>query len=215
MKLYSAPISPFAARVRIALHHKRVPCEIIAPPASGLKGPEYLAINPMGKVPVLALDDGTCIPESETILEYLEDVHPQPSLMPADAVRRARMRTAIRVTDNYLTPPTTRLFSHLDPATRDASVVAQELAHVATALGFLAHYVGDRPYVVDDRLTLADCCVFPSLFLAQIVAGQLGVTDVLADQPGLRGYVDKARSNASIRAVHDEMTEALAAYQAK
>jgi len=142
-------------------------------------------------------------------------VHPQPSLMPGDPVRRARMRTAIRVTDNYLTPPTTRLFAHLDPSTRDAAVAASELAHVSTALGFLSHYVSDAPYIVDERLTLADCCVFPSLFLAQVIASQFGVTDVLSDFATLRGYVDKARLDPSIRAVHDEMLEALAAYQSK
>ena len=72
MKLYSAELSPFAARPRVAIYAKTLPVEILAHPAD-LKSPEYLAINPMGKLPALVLDDGTVIPESDTIVEYLAD----------------------------------------------------------------------------------------------------------------------------------------------
>ena len=78
------PISPFAARVRAALYYKGLPFTLIAPPAAGLKCPEFLALNPMGKIPLLVLDDGSSLPESETILEYLEDAYPDRPLRPAD-----------------------------------------------------------------------------------------------------------------------------------
>jgi glutathione S-transferase len=70
MKLYTAGISPFAARVNIALDFKGLRAEAAPLPAAGLKCPEFLALNPMGKIPLLLLADGTAIPESETILDY-------------------------------------------------------------------------------------------------------------------------------------------------
>ena len=70
----------------------------------------------MGKIPVLILADGTTIPVPETILEYLE---------------------LMRVTENYVTPPTTRLFTHFGPHWRDQAVVNSELARAREGLGYL------------------------------------------------------------------------------
>jgi maleylacetoacetate isomerase len=54
---------------------------------------DYLALNPQGLVPALALDDGTVLTQSLAIVEYLEETHPQPPLLPADAEGRARVRS--------------------------------------------------------------------------------------------------------------------------
>ncbi len=60
MKLYSLDLSPYAARVRISIYAKKLPIEIVAPPAAGIKSAEYLALNPMGKIP----DMNVCRPMS-------------------------------------------------------------------------------------------------------------------------------------------------------
>jgi glutathione S-transferase len=210
MKLYSAPISPFAARVRAALYYKALPVEVISPPAAGLKCPEFLELNPMGKIPLLVLDDGSSLPESETILEYLEDAYPERPLRPVAPARRAFMRTAIRVTENYVTPPTVRLFPHLNPAARDVAVVADEVARLRTGLKYLGHYVGEGPYVVDRTLSLADCCVLPTLHLCSIVAAQLATDDLFAATPQLARYFASARSDPILKRVYDEVESALA-----
>jgi glutathione S-transferase len=210
MRLYSAQISPFAGRVRAALYYKGLTVDVVAPPAAGLKSPEFLALNPMGKIPLLMLDDGSSVPESEAILEYLEDAYPERALRPVAPERRAFMRTAIRVNENYVTPPTVRLFPHLNPATRDPAVVADEVARLKTGLQYLSHYVGKGPYVVDDKLSLADCCVFPSLHLCSIVAAQLGMDDLFVATPQLARYFANARSDPFLKRVHDEVESALA-----
>jgi len=210
MKLYSAPISPFAARVRTALYAKNIPCEVLPPPAAGLKCAEFLALNPMGKIPVLVLDDGTCIPESETILEYLEDAYPAVSLRPEDPKERALMRTLIRVTENYVSTPMFRLFAHLNPATRDDAVVAAETARVKQGLEYLERYVADARYACGNCLTLADCCLFPSLYLCEIIAQQLGTGNALQSTPRLAGYFAKAHGVTVLKRVYDEIAEALA-----
>ena len=51
MKLYSLDLSPYASRVRVSIYAKKLPIEIVAPPAAGIKSAEYLALNPMGKIP--------------------------------------------------------------------------------------------------------------------------------------------------------------------
>jgi glutathione S-transferase len=83
MKLLSATPSPYARKVRIALHEKGIPFELLTevPWNRDASAPRY---NPLGKIPVLLLDDGDSVYESRLILEYLELKHPTPPLLPKD-----------------------------------------------------------------------------------------------------------------------------------
>ena len=108
MKLYSGPLSLFTAKVRIALEEKNIPCERIEVPFSRAAGytpkhPDVLAINPKAQVPVL-VDGDLEIYDSTIILEYLEDLHPEPRLYPRDVKERARCRLLEAAADEVLFP---------------------------------------------------------------------------------------------------------------
>ena len=91
MKIYDSEIAPNPRRVRIFLAEKNVsvPYERIDLRASANRDPAFLKKNPLGLVPVLELDDGTCIAESVAICRYFEEIHPEPPLMGTDARDRA------------------------------------------------------------------------------------------------------------------------------
>jgi glutathione S-transferase len=96
VKLYSGPLSLFSAKVRIALAEKGVACELESVPWSPAQGyapkhPVVLRINPKGQVPVL-VDAGLELYDSTLILEYLEERHPSPPLLPTGLRERARCR---------------------------------------------------------------------------------------------------------------------------
>ena len=93
IRFYYASGSPFAWRVHLALEEKALGYEpqLLSFQAGDLKKPEYLAINPHGKVPAL-VDADTSLYESQAILEYLEDRYPKPALLPGDPAARARTR---------------------------------------------------------------------------------------------------------------------------
>lgn len=89
MIVYGDTPSPFARKVLVALEEKGMPYQLrrlIPVP----KTPELLARNPLGKIPVLELDDGTCVPDSSVICLYLERVEARPALYPDDPVEYAR-----------------------------------------------------------------------------------------------------------------------------
>jgi len=96
MKLYDYWRSTAAYRVRIALNLKGLEAEqefIHLVKDGGQNNlPGYKAINPQGKIPALALDDGTVLSQSIAIMEYLEEVHPDPAILPSDPVTRAQVR---------------------------------------------------------------------------------------------------------------------------
>jgi glutathione S-transferase len=95
MRLYAFPLSPFSAKVRIALAEKGLDCEVVDLPTTRTgvvsKPAELLATNPRGQVPVL-VDGELGIYDSTVILEYLEDRFPAPPLYPRDVAMRARCR---------------------------------------------------------------------------------------------------------------------------
>ena len=93
MKLYDFALSPRVRKVRIVLAEKGLQYEKVTIDITKgeQKTPEYLAINPYGKVPALQ-DNGTTVYESTIIMEYLNDAYPDPTLLPADSGQRARAR---------------------------------------------------------------------------------------------------------------------------
>lgn len=211
MKLYALTLSPFAARVRLALRIKGIAYTQETPPGGGTRSPEYLAINPIGKLPVLVTDDGLTIAESETIIDHLDDLVPVPALVPASAMARMRMRNAIRTQELYVVPALFRLFPNLDLASRDASVVTAEIARLRDGLALMQHFVDDAPFAAGGALSKADCIVLPTLLLCDTILPMLGVADIWGDFPILSGYAAKARQHADMGAIWDETSAALTA----
>jgi len=94
MKLHGYFRSSAAYRVRIALHMKGLPFEQVSHHLrrGEQRAPDYLAINPQGLVPSLILDDGTVLTQSLAIVEWLDETHPAPRLIPVDPIMRAKVR---------------------------------------------------------------------------------------------------------------------------
>jgi glutathione S-transferase len=105
MKLYWHPFSVFPRRIRIALREKGIAYEevVVDLPGGALRGAEFRRLNPFGQVPVLE-DGDLVISESIAILEYLEERHPAPPLLPADAASRAAVRQLMLWSGDYLAP---------------------------------------------------------------------------------------------------------------
>ena len=101
MKLYTYYRSSTAYRVRIALNLKGLDYEAIpihlTKGGGGQHSAEYRALNPLGRVPSLVLDSGDVLTQSLAIIDYLEETHPNPPLLPADPVQRAQVRAFAQV----------------------------------------------------------------------------------------------------------------------
>lgn len=214
MKLYSVDLSPYAARARISIYAKKLPVEIVAPPAGGIKSPEYLALNPMGKIPLLVLDDGVSIPESETIVEYLEDAFPEPALRPHGAEGAARVRLIARVAEIYVKAPLFALFSQLDPTRpRDEAAVEAGLAKLDDGLRHLEAFMPAGAYAAGDRFTTADCEVTPVSFFLNVVLSGLDRLDFLAGHPRMTAYMASAKRDPVLAKVLGEMAEGLKVFR--
>jgi glutathione S-transferase len=214
MKLYSANLSPFAARVRIAIYAKNLPVEIVSPPEGGLKSDAYLALNPMGKIPVLTVGDGFALPESETIVEFLADSFPDSGLRPQTPEARAQARLLGRIAELYVLAPMQTLFGQMNPKTRDPAVVDAGVEKLKGALVHLNVFMGDGPYAVGETLTTADCALIPVLFFVQLMGPALGKGDLLADLLKLSAYAELLKMDPVAQKVTSEMQAGLRERQA-
>lgn len=212
MKLYSGYISPFAARARMAVYAKGLDVEILPPPG-GSKSPEYLAINPMGKLPCLVTDEGHAVPESGIIVEYLEALYPERPLTPAPPEEATLARLVARIGELYVLAPLARLFDQVDASRRDAGAVAAAVAELETGLAHLEAFISPSgPYATGPHLTLADCQLVPTLFFVRAL-GPLFGKDWIAAFPRVNAYVASIGADEHAAKIQGEMMDALIHFQ--
>jgi glutathione S-transferase len=219
VKLLSSAMSPYAARVRLAIYAKNLPVEI-APSglwtASGEKSPQYLALNPIGKVPTLLLDDGTALGESETIVEFLADAFPTAQLRPQQAADIARARLLARIADLYVAGPGGELLPQVRAPKRSRAAIKRGIEAMDEGLRYLEHYLRDEPYAVGQSFTVADCALASYVFFfADLVAAALGHGNLIAKHPKVAGYQNRIQRDAAVEKVLHEVRTALASSRLK
>ncbi len=178
MKLYTYFRSSASYRVRIALNLKGLPCEMVSvhllrDGGEQLK-PEYRKLNADALVPSLALDDGHVITQSLAIIEYLEEVHPEPALLPKDALDRAWLRSlALSIACDIHPVNNLRILRYLTGEMKLSEEdknrwykhwCEQGLAAVEQVL---AHDQRVGRYCYGDTPSLADCLLVPQVANAQ------------------------------------------------
>jgi glutathione S-transferase len=203
MKLYGGDLSPFVQRVKMQLAAKGMAYEY-APPPGGMKSEEYLAINPIGKIPCFVTDSGMTLPESEVIVEYIEDAYPKPMLRPRKPDERAQVRLISRVSDLYLVPAMGKTFGLMAPS-RDPAAVSAALEEVNKALANLERVMSGKKHAAGNKFTVADCAITPILFFISRLTAVLGVKAVFRPYKNLAKYW-KSREKDPISALAiDEM----------
>lgn len=196
MRLISATPSPYARKVRIALAEKSIPFELQTevPWDSTTTTPQY---NPLEKLPVLILDDGSSIYESRFILEYLEAKHPVPPMLPDDIDGKLAARQVEVLCDGVCDAFVLLFFErHRVLEHRSQAWMARQQRKIDGGIAALARIADDRDYVVGDRFGLADIA-------AGTVAGYLSVRwpeyPWRAHHPNLAALSDRLEQRASFR----------------
>lgn len=175
MKLYNYFRSSASFRVRIALALKGIAYDYV--PVHLAKGehrqPAYADIAADGLVPLLELDDGTRLSQSMAIIEYLDETHPAPALVPGDAIGRARVRALAQSIACEIHPINNlRVLRYLSGTLKvDEETKNTWYRHwVRTGLEAFERQLNQLPagrYCYGDTPTLADCCLVPQIFNGQ------------------------------------------------
>jgi maleylacetoacetate isomerase len=170
VKLYSYFRSSAAYRVRIALNLKgiaydTIPIHLIKDGGHN-KRPEFRAINPQMRVPVLVTPAGDTLTQSLAIIEYLDERHPLPPLLPKDPIARAKVRALAELIACDIHPlnNTSPLRYLKRDMGQDQSAIDTWYHHwVLSGFEALEAMIGEGPYLCGKEVTLADTCLVPQV----------------------------------------------------
>jgi glutathione S-transferase len=182
MKIYQSQLAPNPRRVRFFLAEKglQVPYEEVDIVKAVNRGDEFRQKNPLSTVPVLELDDGTCISESVAICRYFEELHPQPPLMGVDAKDRALVEMWNRRMEFNILQPIADAFRQRHDFFKGRIRQLPDYAEVQRlnaedGLNWLNQELGSRPFIAGDRFTIAD--------ITAVVAVDFGRVSKIAIKP--------------------------------
>ena len=202
MKIYDSKTAPNPRRVRVFVAEKgiQIPYEEVDLVKAVNRGEEFRKKNPSGTVPVLELDDGTCISETVAICRYLEELHPNPPLMGVDAKDRAIVEMWQRRMELELLFPVANAFRQRHEFFKGKIRQTPEFAEAQKKdaeerLAQLNDELGNRKFIAGDRYTIADITA-----LCAIDFGRVSKITIQPDQTNLARWHAEVSARASAKA---------------
>ncbi len=208
MQLFQLPHSHYSAKVKIALLEKGLAYDEPALGDDFARSPEFLARNPLGKVPFLQ-DGAFGLGESEVIVEYLEERYPEPALLPPTVEGRARSRWLSRFHDLYLGPQVSMLYFALSDGRAGTAAFAPEVQRLVDLVALLEGQIAPDPYLLGAQFTLADASYPLTYHYIGLLSGAHGRPLTAVEMPRLARWFDAASRRPSVTKVLDAAKAAL------
>ena len=202
IKLYDFPQSPYCQKVRLVLAEKDLSYEknFVDLTKNEQRAPEFLRLNPYGKVPVL-VDEDEVIYDSTIINEYLDDEYPHPPLLPEDSGARARVRTLEDFADNSFTAQAGLLVAELRKPLEqvDQERVQRYRADLGRVLEFIERHLDGKEYM-SGAFSLADLAFVPRL----LQLPKLGV-EIPSRLINVLAWSERVKRRASVKQLQQEL----------
>jgi len=159
MKLIGSLTSPYVRKIRIVLAEKKVDYDLVLD-SPWVEGNQVVAFNPLGKVPVLVLDDESTLFDSRVIAEYLDTVAPNNRLIPASGRERISVKRWEALADGVLDAAVTAFLESRRPnGERSPSWIERQRGKITQALQAMSNDLGEQPWCHGSGLSLADISV--------------------------------------------------------
>ncbi len=192
LTLFGLPVSPFVSRVMLVAQIKGIDLPVVMPdideafgrfqqrisilqrdPSTQLDPLQFMIdtpfmrdVNPQGRIPVLDID-GRYLAESFAICEYLDEVHPEPPLLPGDAYDRAKVRQLCCMCDLSLSAQLWPLAGQIDPIVKDAARLRTIKAELERSLLELERSLGAGPWAWGNAMSIADVLMLYTILFYQ------------------------------------------------
>jgi glutathione S-transferase len=198
--IHGVPGSPYVRKPILACEEKGVPWTLKAMGMGENKGPDYLKLNPFGRLPTIE-HDGFVLYEAQAILRYIDAAFDGPALTPADPKAMARMSQVMNIVDWYVMPSLSagigwnRIVAPIFGMPVDEDAVKAAIPLARTCIRALEEILGSNRYFAGDQVSLADLAAIGHLDLvptspegAELIAGSplLAWLDRMAERPSVQ-----------------------------
>ena len=198
IRLHGFAVSNYYNKVKLAMLEKGLAFDETLNWAT--KDEATLARSPLGKVPFVEID-GVPVAESQVILEYLEDAHPQPALLPADPVARAKVRELVAFLELHLELVARRLYPQaFFGGTVSPEVIEATRKDLRRNLDAFVRLAKFSPFVAGDAFTMADCAAVVHLPLLSMATRAIYGEDWLAGSPS-KAYLAMMKERPSMQRI--------------
>ncbi len=176
MKIYETRTAPNPRRVRMFLAEKGIDVDYVQVDIQSGENlsKEMRKKNPIGKIPILELDDGTCIAETDAICTYFESIQPEPPLMGTSPIEKATISMWQRQVEFAFMLQVGMCFQHTTGYFKDRMVPVPEYGkqagiNAAKYMSILERRLGESEYIAGDKFTIADITALCSMDFARVI----------------------------------------------
>jgi glutathione S-transferase len=202
MKIYETRSAPNPRRVRIFLAEKSVNVKYVQIDIEGRENltPEFQAKSMKGKIPVLELDDGTCISETMAICRYFEELFPDPLLLGETPLHKAQIEMWQRRMEFGLLMPVAMCFQHSTGYFKDRMTPVPEWGaesgkQVPEFYAYLNEHLADNTYIAGEEFSVADITALCAIDFARVLKIRMGEA-----HPHLQRWHDLLQQRESVKA---------------
>lgn len=196
LKLIATLTSPYTRKVRVALAEKKIECEL-AELSPWLADNPVQAFNPLGKVPVLVLDDGTALFDSRVIVEYIDSVSPVSRLIPEPTRQRILVRRGEALADGICDAAFAIVVERRrPPAQQSPEWIDRQRQKIEAGVAALASELGDKPWCNGESYSLADIATGCTLGYLALRGNEIGWSHAYANLTRLAEKLERRPSFA-------------------
>jgi len=209
-KLHGSPMSNYYNIVKLTLLEKGLAFEeVFAPPSQTA---EFLAISPMGKIPVLEVGEGY-LTETDVIVDFLESVHPQTPLLSADPFQKAMIKRIAHMVELYIDQPLRPLMGVIfSGATLSDELKVSTMAQLERGLQGLTRVASPSPWLAGTEYTVADIFAYYCLGLIEPLAQTHLAVNVYDQLPGFEQWKQAMAGREFVSQVDSAQKKAIEAF---
>ena len=198
MKLIGSTTSPYVRKARLVLLEKNIPHAFLIDPPGGPNS-QVTLYNPLGRIPALILDDGTCVFDSTVITEYADTLNDTPILIPRnDALARMRVKRGEALADGIMDSAIVVRMERIRPdGKQDQANIDLHNGAITRALAHVTGQLGKREWCVGDSITLADLALVSALVYLDLRQPE---RDWRSAHPDLAAWFNRLGTRPSVRA---------------
>ena len=197
MKLIGSNTSPYVRKARLVLLEKNIPHTFLIDPPSDPNS-QVARFNPLGRIPALILDDGTCVFDSPVIAEYADMLNNTPILIPRnDALARMRVKRGEALADGIMDSAIVVRNERVRPNEKqEQSIIEMHTVAITRALAHVAGQLGQRDWCEGNSITLADLALVSALVYLDLRLPEL---DWRRAHPNLATWFNRLSTRPSVK----------------